>query len=66
MPEKGWVRQNLLHLVGRLVDAFTMKNTVERPSKPENGVIICSSSPIPRHISREEHDSKRHMQPKCS
>ena len=34
---------------------------METPQKTKNRTTVCSSNPTPGHLSRENHDSQRHM-----
>ena len=64
MLEMVWRKGNLLRLfVGMYISVTTMENSMEFPKKTENRTTIQSSSPSPGHLSRENHNSKRYMQP---
>ena len=39
-----------------------MKNSMEGPLKTKNRTTTWSSNPTPGHISRENHNSKGHVQ----
>ena len=34
---------------------------MDNPQKTKNRITICSSNPTPGHLSRENHDLKRHL-----
>ena len=50
-------------LVGMYIGVTTMENSMEVPQNTKNRDTIWSSNPTPRHLSRENHNSKRNMQP---
>ena len=56
--EKG---DPLTLLVGMQVGAATMENCMEVPQETKNRVAIWSSNPTPRHILRQNYNSKRYM-----
>ena len=48
-------------LVGLSIGATTVESRMEIPQKTKNRTTISSSNPTPVHLSRENHDSQRHM-----
>ena len=50
-------------LVRMKTGAATIENTMEVPQKTKNRVTICSCNPIPGHISIQNSNLKRYMQP---
>ena len=48
-------------LVGKLIGAATMENSMEAPWKTKHRLAIWSSNPIPGHISGQNYNLKRYM-----
>ena len=48
-------------LVGLEIGATTAENSMESPQETKHRITIRSSNPMPGHLSRENHDSQRHM-----
>ena len=47
-------------LVGMFTGVWSVDNCMEIPQKSQNWTTIWSGNPTPGHLSRENHDSKRH------
>ena len=64
MLERVWRKENPpTLLVGMQIGEATMENSTEVPQKTKNRVAIWSSNPTPGHISRQNYNSKRYMDP---
>ena len=64
MLEEVWSKGNpSALLVGMQIGAATTENSIEVPQNIKNWVAIWSSNPIPGHISRQNHNSKRYVHP---
>ena len=63
--EWEWRKENpFILLVGVYVGTATLENSMEVPlKKTENRATVWSSNPTLGHLSRENHNSKRHMYP---
>ena len=61
MLEKVWRKESPPTLLGMYVGTVTMKKSMKFPPKTKNRVIIWSSNPTSRHISRQNYNSERYM-----
>ena len=62
MLERLWGKGNSpMLLVGVCVGAATMEDNMEITQKTKNTVAIQSINPTPRHISRQNSNSKSYM-----
>ena len=62
MLERVWGKGNPpTLLVGVEIGTATVENSMEVLERTRNKPIIWSSNPTPEYLSRENHNSKRHM-----
>ena len=62
MLDRVWRKGNpLTLLVGMQIGAIAMENSMEISQIIRNRINIWSSNLTPEHLSRENHDSQRHM-----
>ena len=63
MQERVWSKGNPLTLLGMLIGAAIMENSMKIPQKPKNRVAIRSSTPTSGHPPRQNLNSESHMHP---